>query len=105
MQHALLIVPGHPSGLIVFSAGDRFTLEELQGYVGGYVELVKLPRFPSSSAGEAVVQGRVKSTDLNAILVDEDGQMKELPLNLLATGIAGRVVAGPALVANVAVLQ
>ena len=105
MQHALLVVPGHPSGLIVSSAGDCFTLEELQGHVGGYVELVELPRFPSSSAGEAVVQGRIPSTDLDCLLVDEDGQMKGLELNQLASVIAGAHIAGPALLANLAVLK
>ena len=105
MQHALLIVPGHSSGSIVSSAGDRFTLEELQGHVGGYVELVELPRFPSSLVGEAIVQGRIASTDLNCLLVDEDGQMKGLEPNLLASAMALVHVVGNALVCNREVLQ
>lgn len=46
--------------------GKHFTLEELQEYAGGYIEMVRLP-----SGGWLVF--------------DEDGKMKDLPRNDRAT--------------------
>ena len=97
MQHAVLVVPGESSGSIVSSAGDWFTLKELQGHVGGYVELVKIPT-SLITVGELV-------TDIDCLLVDEDAQMKKLELNACATAVAGVPIAGPVLFANSVVLK
>lgn len=48
--------------------GRRFSLEELQLYVGGYVELIRIGRD-------------------NYLVVDEEGTLKGLPLNPGATKI------------------
>ena len=50
--------------------GKEFTLEELQGYVGGYIELIYLR------------DGRI-------MVVNEEGKLDELPLNSTATEIYG----------------
>lgn len=46
--------------------GESFTLEEMQGSVGGYVQLITLP-------------------DGRCLLMDEDGKAKGLAWNLKAT--------------------
>lgn len=50
----------------VHPANGSFTLEEMQGCVGGYVQLITLP-------------------DGRCLLMDEDGKAKGLPWNLKAT--------------------
>lgn len=50
--------------------GSDFTLEELQGYVGGYIELVYLR------------DGRI-------MVVNEEGKIEGLPPNQIATEIYG----------------
>ena len=60
--------------------GENFTLEELQEMVGGYIELVRVPNKPSMR-----------------LVVNEDGRMKGLPLNHMATGIFGSEIVGDAL--------
>lgn len=61
----------------VFKGGD--TLEEWQGAIGGgYLEAVYL--------------------DGKVMFVDEDGLMKQLPYNLMASGLAGRDIVGDVLV-------
>jgi len=59
--------------------GKKPSLAELQAAVGGYVEAINLP------AGFVM-------------LVDEDGLMKQLPVNQRASQEAGRVIVGNALV-------
>lgn len=74
------IVPIAPSGV-------RWTLEELQGLVGGYIETV------------STIDGRI-------MIINEHGKIVEpmLPLNVLATRIYchGRVdpIVGPAVVVD-----
>ena len=46
--------------------GTDFTLEELQGYVGGYIEIIHLN------------DGRI-------MVINEEGKLLGLPLNMLAT--------------------
>jgi len=55
--------------LITLEQGKHFTLEELQAFVGGYVELVRTP------AGRYLV-------------LNEDGKQLGLPPNTRATAIA-----------------
>jgi hypothetical protein len=61
-----------------------FTLKELQGFVGGYIELVFI-------------------SDSRVMVVNEDGKLDELPINVRATEIIRAqditdVIAGDALV-------
>lgn len=51
-----------------------FTLEELQGFVGGYIELVPFKPFP--------------------LIVNEEGRLLELPINETATEISGIILVG-----------
>lgn len=55
--------------------GTDFSCRELQGYVGGYIEIVRLPN--------------------NYILVvDEEGRLKNKKLNKKATELAGQPIVG-----------
>lgn len=55
--------------------GTDFSLKELQGYVGGYIEIVRLPN--------------------NYILVvDEEGELKQKKLNKKASELAGQPIVG-----------
>jgi hypothetical protein len=58
-----------------------FSLEEAQGVVGGYVEVVRIP------------QDRTK-----IMLVNEEGLIHSLPYNKIATMIAGQHIVGDVLV-------
>ena len=60
--------------------GKHFTLEELQEMVGGYIELVHVPNKPSMR-----------------LVVNEEGLIRGLPLNHMATGIFGSEIVGDAL--------
>jgi hypothetical protein len=60
------------------SGKKKFTLEELQGYVGGYIEAVYLPK-------------------RRVMVVNEEGKLRGLPFNQIATAMvmeAGQIV-GP----------
>tara|TARA_Y100000310_G_scaffold318729_1_gene373146 strand:- start:96 stop:350 length:255 start_codon:yes stop_codon:yes gene_type:complete len=61
--------------------GESFSLKELQGYVGGYIELVKL-------------------RDGTNLVVNEEGLMRRLPVNEEASHIANRVIVGDALLVH-----
>lgn len=50
------------------SNGTDFSLEELQGFVGGYIEIIRL------GASKLMV-------------INEEGKLHNLPLNIKATGI------------------
>ena len=60
--------------------GNRFTLDELQKLVGGYVITVRL-------------------NDGYKMYVDEDGLLLRLPYNKRASEMAGQTIVGKALVA------
>ena len=63
---------------------DRFErpqLEDAQRFVGGYVELVNSRRHPN-------VQ----------LLINEEGLLERLPVNVAASCIAGFMIVGPAMV-------
>lgn len=62
------------------SKGKRLSLEEVQGLVGGFVERLKVP----ASGG-------------SVLLVDEEGILKELPLNPQASELVQRPIYGDAL--------
>ncbi len=56
--------------------GGHYTLEELQEYVGGYVE-------------------RIDMFNGSAMYVDEDGRMKNLSCNTFATNVLAKLGAMP----------
>ena len=62
---ALLLLTDTTEREVHPAKGDQFTLAELQGYVGGYIEIIPI--------------GDGKSMVLN-----EDGKALELPINLAA---------------------
>ncbi len=68
---ATLIRPDGTQEEVKPKRGRRYTLEELQGYVGGYIELVRLP-------------------DDRLMVINEDGKRLQLPVNHAATEMAGR---------------
>jgi hypothetical protein len=58
--------------------GKKITLAQAQGLVGGYVELVRLGK-------------------KGVLLVDEEGLIKQLPINHQASKLAGKLLVGPVL--------
>ena len=64
----------------VVSKGKTFSLDEVQAHVGGYVEMVSIP-----------------GNSANVLLVDEEGLLKGLAPNRLASLLACRPIVGPAL--------
>lgn len=58
--------------------GTDFSLSELQGYVGGYIELIH-------------------TTRTRVMVVNEEGLLKDLPQNKLASAIAGHPIVGDVL--------
>ena len=53
--------------------GTDFSLEELQGYVGGYIEIVQLH----------------KENTGNIMVVNEEGKINNLPINHIASVLYG----------------
>jgi len=64
--------------------GRKFKLEELQRYVGGYIERVQ-------------VEIDKKRLDM---IVDEEGRLKNKPFNEDASEIANRVIVGDVVIAK-----
>ena len=60
-------------------AGDSFTLDELQGAVGGYVEVV--PMQPA-----------------HLVAMNEDGLLRGLPANAVASALLARQIVGDVVV-------
>lgn len=63
--------------------GTDYSLEELQGFVGGYIEIIEI------NIGFA--KGKL-------MVVNEEGKIDGLPLNTMATLIAGQAIVGNVLV-------
>ena len=76
---AQLYKPNGPVAEVVPNNGETFTLEELQNHIGGYIELIRLPR------------GLVA-------YCDEDGYAKRLPSNKRYNALYGRPVVGNVIV-------
>ena len=83
---ALLIKAGKPLKTVSPANGDKFTLEELQGYVDGFIE-------------------RIDLQNGKAMYINEDGKALRLPYNATATVIlknrgcmVGDYIAGSAIV-------
>lgn len=84
-QVARVIHPDGQEEIVRPAQGTKFTLEELQKLVGGYIELVTLPRG----------NGRVTA------YVNEDGLSKELPFNYRASQIYQRgTIVGPMVIVS-----
>lgn len=73
----------------VYPQGEKWTLQELQGLVGGYIEPIY----------------RTKCQPGNLMLVDEDGLSKALPVNNRATLKAGRQIVGTALIVPMELME
>ena len=65
---------------------DAWTLAKLQGLVGGYIEKIDLP-------------------DRRVALIDEEGRIKGLPLNKVASGIVGQPLVGPVVIGPKSILR
>lgn len=83
---ALLIKAGEPHKTVNPANGEKFTLEELQGYVDGFIERIDL------------LNGK-------AMCINEDGKALRLPYNATATIIlkqrgcmVGDYIAGSAII-------
>lgn len=68
---------------VIFPQDEVFTLEELQGLVGGYIEVVSIPDLKNSK-----------------LVVNEDGQLMGLPVNAMASSLLRQMVAGDAVVVH-----
>jgi len=83
---AQLMTPGEPMRYVLPANGRTFTLTELQTFVGGYIEYVRL------ASGHVLV-------------INEEGKLLRLALNpeatvLAAPRIAPDVIVGPALLCS-----
>lgn len=65
--------------------GNVFSLEELQGYVGGYIELAP------HTIGEDSSVARLH------IVVDEEGRLKNKPFNVMASMFCNQTLVGDVL--------
>jgi len=79
-----------PYTVEVDEEGD--VLAQLQGLVGGHIEVVQPHGIPR-------IMNKV------VLVVDEEGVLKDLPFNALAADMAGQPIVGTALVLNVGVLK
>lgn len=55
--------------------GTDYSLEELQGFVGGHIEIVRID-------------------DERLMVVNEEGKLNELPINSIATYLARELIVG-----------
>tara|TARA_Y100000310_G_scaffold244963_1_gene249877 strand:+ start:1410 stop:1679 length:270 start_codon:yes stop_codon:yes gene_type:complete len=69
--------------IVTPAEGESFTLDELQGFVDGYIEPVQVPT-------------RHISTGF-VFIVNEEGRLKGLPLNRLVSSFTGTVIVGDVL--------
>jgi hypothetical protein len=67
----------------LIASGRSVKLKEANEYIGGFVEAVRFSNHPRPDG---------------AMLVDEDGRLKQLPVNDAASNIAGRVIVGKVIV-------
>ena len=67
-----------------------FSLEEMQAFVGGYIEMVAIPGDVKHASGGKGI-----------LIVNEEGLMMGLPLNRQASILAHRPIVGDALYATV----
>jgi hypothetical protein len=72
----ILKVDGTRKEMTPDNKDGSLSLEQLQAAVGGYIEVVAVPN------------------SFNTLLVDEDGLMKKLPMNVEASKLAQRPIVG-----------
>lgn len=83
---AILVKTNDTKGEVVHPQnGNVFTLEELQSYVGGYIELAPL------------VKGKDATVSKMFIVVDEEGRLKNKPFNKYASLFANQFLVGDVL--------
>jgi len=71
-MYAKIVTESGQEKKILPANGEKFTLEELQKAVGGYIEIVTL-------------------TDKTLMVLDEEGKLKGKKMNLYATGLFRRL--------------
>jgi hypothetical protein len=59
--------------------GEGFTLDELQGFVGGYIEVIDSSKLRRSQLVEDPI------TDESELWLNENGKLQNLPINQIAT--------------------
>jgi hypothetical protein len=59
--------------------GSGFTLAELQGFVGGYLEVITSARLRRDETVEDPI------TDNSELFINEEGKLRSLPVNPVAT--------------------
>jgi hypothetical protein len=73
------------------ATGKKFTLEEMQKFVGGYIEIVPAQRLQGGIYG--VAKGMSEKTEVFEVpakammVLNEEGKLKGLPRNEVATQI------------------
>ena len=83
-----LIKAGESDGIKVSPAnGKEFTLDELQGYVGGLIEPVPLRRDIAGS-----------EENWREMYVNEEGLLNNLKVNPTASILSGRTIVGDAII-------
>lgn len=97
---ALLIKADGTKEVVHPANGKAFTLEELQKYVGGYIELLYALRL-----GECEKLGMAsKGNNTLEMYINEEGKINDLPPNLIATILytygGHDIVCGDVLLAN-----
>lgn len=85
--------------------GETYTLEELQGAVDGYIELV----YPQVPEGVWIdprgVLVDVAFAPEAVVVVNEEGRLQKLPLNMFASAICNRMIVGNALLCELRQLE
>ena len=84
---AILIQPDGAMVDVFPEDGQRFRLDELKTYVGGWIEKVQLP-----------AETKVNGYTIQTMYVNEEGRWDNLEHNLQASMIADRYLVGNALV-------
>jgi hypothetical protein len=74
----LLKADGTRKDIVAEGPNDSLTLEQLQKEVGGFIEQIKVPLCS------------------NVLIVNEDGLLQKLPINVQASKIAQRSIVGDA---------
>ena len=84
---AILIRPDGNNDEVVPADGRKWTLAELQGYVDGYIEPVRLP--PRTS---------INGNPVTRMYVNEEGLLRQLQHNQTASDVADQTIVGTAVV-------
>jgi hypothetical protein len=75
--------------------GRSFSLQELQAFVGGYIEIVPVNR--GMTVVDAANGTQIGITRNQVLVVNEEGRIKDLAENSLASLIAAQLVVGDVL--------